>query len=311
MVVYAEYLFLENAVTGGMILLLTGKISGVRCRRGSLILGSVLCGLDSFALLWKEPDPVPVLLAKLGFSAVLVLIAFRPKKPRPFLRITLVLYLVSFAMGGITIGMMYFLGIAGMTQNTAVYLGAAGYLYILPGCIASWMILGFLADLIKGRLTQERTFADVEIVLEGRTTKLLGMVDTGNFLVDPLSGKPVMVITAAAAESLLPKEFVSGAASADPVSEIPEILRNSRYASRIRMIPYRCIGRGGGSMIGIRTDAVRIVVREGKDVCRIVDAPEGTVLAISRGTFSGGCSGDGCPVLLNPNMIEGGIACDV
>jgi stage II sporulation protein GA (sporulation sigma-E factor processing peptidase) len=310
-VIYAEYLFLENAITGGMILLLTGKISGVRCRTGPLIFGIILCGMDSFTLFWNRPDPVLAILAKLGFSAALVLITYRPKKLRPFLRITLVFYLVSFAMGGITIGMMYFLGIAGMTQNTAVYLGAAGYLYILPGCIATWMILGFLADLIRDRLTQERTYADVEIVLEGRTVRLQGMVDTGNFLVDPMSGKPAMVISSAAAGSFLPEEFVSGAVTADPVSEIPEILRNSSYAGRIRMIPYRCVGLGRGTLIGIRPDAVRIGIRDGKEGCRMVEAPEGTVLAISRGTFSGGRAGDGCPVLINPSIIEGGIACDV
>lgn len=311
MVIYAEYLFLENAVTGAIILLLTGKIAGIRCKKRLLALGGVLCGIYSFILFWDTLQPVLAILSKLSFSAVLVLIVFQPKQRRPFLRITLIFYLVSFAMGGITIGMMYFLGIAGVTRNSSVYLGAAGYLYILLGCVLTFLLFSVFAEFIKGRLIRERTFADVEIAMEGRSVTVKGMVDTGNFLSDPLTGKPVMIISASAAKLLLPEEIVEEAVKEKDMQILSDVLMNSAYASRIRMIPYQSIGEEKGYLIGIRPDSIRIGIHNRMGSDRTVTASEGVILAIYKGMFSGGQSEGGCSILLHPNMIEGGIACDV
>jgi hypothetical protein len=80
-VIYAEYLFLENAATGWIILLLTGKVAGIRCNKWLLFTGSVLCGIYSFVLFLDTLSPVLSLLTKLGFSAVVVFLVFRPRGP--------------------------------------------------------------------------------------------------------------------------------------------------------------------------------------------------------------------------------------
>lgn len=311
MVIYAEYLFLENAVTGGIILLLTAKISGIRSPKRLLVLGGVLCGIYSFILFWDTLNPGLAIVTKLGFSAAIVLIVFQPKRLRPFARITLVFYLVSFAMGGITIGMMYFLGIAGVTQNSSVYLGAAGYLYVLLGCALTWILFSFFAGFIKGRLIKERTFADVEIAMGGRSVTMKGMVDTGNFLSDPLTGRPVMIISASAAKQLLPDDIVDEAVKGKNAQILSEVLINSDYASRIRMIPYQSIGEERGYLVGIRPDAIRIGIHNRMGSDRTVTASEGAILAIYKGMFSGGQPAGDCSILLHPSIIEGGIACDV
>lgn len=311
MVIYAEYLFLENALTGLIILLITGKISGNRCKKSLLILGSILCGLFSFMIFWDRLAPVLGVLIKVAFSAALVFIVFRPKKLRPFARLTLVFYLVSFAMGGITIGMMYFLGITGVTQNTSIYLGLSGYLYVLLGCVLTWLIFSFFSDFIRSRMIREKTFTDVEIAIDGKSAAMRGMVDTGNFLKDPLTGRPVMIISAAAARNFLPDEIVEEAVRWEKTPILPEVLMNSAYASRIRLIPFQSIGEERGYLVGIRPDAIRIGVHNEKGNSRTVTAQEGVILAIFKGKFSGGQSDEECSILLHPSMIEGGIACDV
>jgi len=310
-VIYAEYLFLENAVTGGIILLLTGKITGIRCKIGLLVFGGILCGIYSFILFWDTLDPILALLSKLGFSAAVVCIVYRPKKLRRFARILLIFYLVSFAMGGITIGMMYFLGIAGVTQNSSVYLGALGYLYVLLGCAITYLLFHFFANFIKGRLIIERTYADVEIAMEGRTVTMKGMVDTGNFLTDPFTGKPVMIISANAAKQFVSDEIVEEAVNGRKTQILSETLMNSNYANRIRMIPFQSIGEERGYLVGIRPDLIRIEIHNRNDGYKTLTASEGSILAIYKGVFSGGQLAGDCSILLHPSMIEGGIASDV
>lgn len=311
MVIYAEYLFLENVITGGMILLLTGKLTGICCTKRFLILGSILCGVYSFILFWDTLHPLVALFSKLGFSAAVVYAVFQPKRLRQFARITLIFYLVSFAMGGITIGLMYFIGFSGVTQNSTVYLGFLGYLYILLGCLLTWFIFSIFAGFIKGRTVRERTYADVEILLDGRSVTLKGMIDTGNFLTEPISGKPVMIISAAAAKMFLPDEIVEEAVKERKSYHISEELMNSIYANRIRMIPFQSIGEDRGCLIGIRPDAIRIGIHNKRSSDTTVAVSEGAILAIYKGVFSGGDSEGDCSILLHPSMIEGGIACDV
>lgn len=311
MVIYAEYLFLENVVTGGLILLLTEKISGIRCKKIFLVLGSILCGIYSFILFFDNLHPLLALLSKLVFSIFVIYIVFRPKRFRPFVRITLVFYLISFAMGGITIGFMYFVGIWGVTQNSSIYLGGIGYLYVLLGCVLTYMIFYFFSGFIKGKLLKERTYADVEVEMEGRSVTIKGMVDTGNFLKDPLTGKPVMIISASAAKQFLPAEIVEEAVKNQKAQMLSQNLMNSSYANRIRIIPYHSIGEERGYLVGIRPDTIRIGVHNKSSSHRTMIASDGAILAIYKGMFSGGQLDGDCSILLHPSMLEGGIACDV
>ena len=311
MVIYAEYLFLENAVTGGLILLLTAKISGIHCKKIFLILGSILCGIYSFVLFLDSVNSFAILLSKLLFSVVVVTFVFHPKRLRQFARITLIFYLISFAMGGITIGLMYFLGIWGVTQNSSIYLGGLGYLYIFLGCIVTYFIFYMFSGFIKGRLVKERTYADVKITIEGKAVTIKGMVDTGNFLKDPFTGKPVLIISADAAKQLLPSELVDEAVKCEKGQLLSDGLMNCSYANRIRTIPYQSIGEERGYLVGIRPDSVSIKLHNKEKSDGGVISSEGAVLAIYKGIFSGGQSDEDCSILLHPSMIEGGIACDV
>jgi stage II sporulation protein GA (sporulation sigma-E factor processing peptidase) len=307
MVIYAEYLFLENALTGALIIFLTGKVAGIQCKKLLLIIGSTLCGLYSFILFWDSMHPVAAFLSKLCFSVIVILVVFRPLKPRKFARITMIFYLISFAMGGITIGSMYFLGIAGLTHNSALYLGISGYFYILFGCILTYFFFCLLSGFILGRLIKERTFADVKIFMEDKAVTIKGMVDTGNFLKDPLTGNPVMIISAAAAKKILPKEIIDEVIRASDMRDITQKLISSMYAARIRVIPYHSIGEERGCLIGIRPDKIQIKLHNKKSE-EYKDASKGTLLAIYKGEFSGGQLDDDCSILLHHSLLEGGIA---
>jgi len=256
-------------------------------------------------------NPFVVLLSKIVFSAVIVTFVFHPKRLRQFARITLIFYLISFAMGGITIGLMYFLGIWGVTQNSAIYLGGLGYIYILLGCIVTYFIFYMFSGFIKGRLVKERTYADVKISMEGKEVMIKGMVDTGNFLKDPFTGKPVLIISATAAKQLLPSDLVEEAVKSEKGQIISDRLMNSSYANRIRPIPYQSIGEERGYLVGIRPDTVSIKLHNNENSDRAMISSEGVILAIYKGIFSGAQSDEDCSILLHPSMIEGGIACDV
>lgn len=315
MVIYAEYLFLENFITGAIILVLTGKMIGVRIKKSLLALGSILCGAYSFILFWDSLAPWIIILSKLSFSVFLILIVFQTTKLRLFFRTVLIFYLISFAMGGITIGAMYFMKLSGVTHNSAIYLEGMTYLNIAVGCTLTYIIFINLASYIKGRLIREKTTADVIIELENKKVEMKGLVDTGNFLKDPLTGKPVLIISIAAAKKILPLEIVEITTNEENVQELYKKLMESDFANRIRFIPYKSIGEGKGMLIGVRPDKISIGIHEGKSKSKgksnFVTMQEGVILAIYKGIFSSDNNEDSYSILLHPSAMEGGIACNV
>ena len=77
MVVYGEYLFAENFIAGGLLLWLTGRMTGYRPRPGRLALAAAVCGAGSFIIF----VPLAGLLSaavRIAIGVVAALAAFGP-----------------------------------------------------------------------------------------------------------------------------------------------------------------------------------------------------------------------------------------
>ncbi|WP_324823349.1 sigma-E processing peptidase SpoIIGA [Sinanaerobacter sp. ZZT-01] len=306
MVIYGEYLFLENFITGFLILKLTGKICGLQALTRRLLFGSSLCGIYSFVL-FINGMPIPFSIAlKIFFSILLIRCVFGKKESVQFRKAVLVFYLVSFAMGGITIGMMYFIGVSGVTNNSSLYIEQVSYFNILLGCTVAYLIIHIFADFIKGRhLDQSGVIAQVEITLNGKKVLVRGMVDTGNFLADPCTGKPVFLIELDAFLPLVSEEIADMFRAEKDSVAVYNQLKGKEFVQRLRLIPYECVGNGNGLLLGVKPDKITIF-REGLN-----PESEDVILGIYYGTFGRSWSEERYSVLMHPMAIERGIACHV
>ncbi len=306
MVIYGEYLFLENFITGYLILRLTGKICGFLALTRRMLFGSSLCGIYSFVLFIEGMPVLFSIACKVLFSILLVRSVFGKKEKVQFRKAVLVFYLVSFAMGGITIGMMYFVGVSGVTNNSSLYIEQVTYLNILLGCATAYLILRRFSDFIKGRqLDQSGVIAKVEITLDGKTALLRGMVDTGNFLSDPCTGKPVFLIELDALLPLLSERAADLLRQEKKPLAVYEKLKEEKLMKRLRLIPYEGVGSGNGLLLGVKPDKITIL-KEGAE-----PESEDVILGIYRGTFGRSWSEERYSVLMHPMAMERGIACHV
>ncbi|MGI6730946.1 MAG: sigma-E processing peptidase SpoIIGA [Anaerovoracaceae bacterium] len=311
MVIYAEYLFIENLITGGLILTLTGRISGIRVKRIPLVLGSILCGIYSFILFWDHLLPQIAIFSKVAFSVLVVLLVFPTKKIKRLARTILIFYIISLALGGITIGAAYFTKAPAVTQNSAIYLEKFSYISIVLGCLLTYLFFNSLARFIKTRFFRQKTTADVLIKFENKTTRLKGLVDTGNALTDPITGKPVFIMSLSAAKKVLPAECMNLISCGMNEKSIYETLIKSSLADRIRLIPFKAIGEQTGILLGIRPDKISLEIHEEQGAVESIVMPEGIIVAINRGKFSTEDSEEGYSILLHPSAMEGGIAFNV
>lgn len=292
MVIYAEYLFLENALAGFMIVWLTKKLCGFPVSLKRLIIGSALSGLYAFVLFWDSLPWWGGLLSKVLFSMGMVVFLFPKKRWRQLARALLIFYIVSFATGGIAIGMMYFFQLTGVTLAGSFYIGQITYLKALIGIVLAWTGLSIFASFVKDRLRGRGKGVELLIAIGASEMRFRGMIDTGNFLVDPSTGKPVSLITFTAMCQLVPNwaEVETG-----------KIPKATALEGRTYWIPYQAIGQKEGLLVGVVPD--RITILDEKNGPWISDF----ILAVYHGNFPDSWVGQRIEVLLHPSVMEGGI----
>lgn len=122
MVIYGEYLFIENFITGLIILYFTKKISGLECRAWRLAAGAVLCGAYAF-IIFVPLDGLIGLAVKIAFAILVTTVVFG----RETLRTALVFVAVSFLLGGATMALLYTFDLPGITAGGAFYMEGITY----------------------------------------------------------------------------------------------------------------------------------------------------------------------------------------
>ena len=109
-------------------------------------------------------------------------------------------------------------------------------------------LLGVCYACLRNDMKQK--YCAVQLTYNGRKFCFTALQDTGNTLHDPVTGKPVLVVGADIAYSMLQlaeKEL------SDPVGTV-----TSGVHKGLRLIPYRSVGQPGGFLLSIRLDEIQI-----------------------------------------------------
>ena len=288
MVIYAEYLFIENFISGLMILYLTGKIAGMRTNKLRMIAGSVLCGLFSFVIFVSIKPEIISLFIKLIFAVITVRIVFAVKPiydVRNF-KLTLVFYIVTFLAGGITLASLYMAGGYGIAANGYVYMGMPTYFKVAAGASVSYIFIYFFAGFIRKKVLDGELKYTAYILIGEKQFMFNAYIDTGNHLRDPVGGKPVSVISKSAAKTIF------------------DTIGSDEKEKRYCVIPFSAAGTKSGIMEGIRADKILVKSsKEGEDM-QIVNS---AIIAVYEEEFIQGSDVGKYEMLLNREMIVGGI----
>lgn len=262
--IYVDALFLVNFVMNLYLLLLTDFAAGRSASRLRLAAGALsgaavycLCLVAAYVPPWLKMTGGTVLA-----SALMVKITFRPSGLRSCMRLTESLAGYSFLMGGILLALMrYVEGFTDRTVGTAGIMGAGGI---------AWLVVTFF---LERRKKEKQDFCRVTLVEGENSVQVDALIDTGNGLTEPISGKPVSVVQQSVLEKLWPQG-------------LPELYR---------AVPYHSVGCEHGIMKGYLAGQM-VIERQGlkSTVCQVyLGAGENKIAA--SGSYG---------MLLNPRQLQ-------
>ncbi len=284
-VVYLDKVFLGNLLVNGFILWASGRLGQVKVKMPRIMIGAGIGGAYSLLVFLPDWEYLFTLFAKLVVSVIMLSIAFVPLPPRRFIRCACFFYLISFVCGGAVIGFSQL-----VSQNRGVNDGntfiASVNQYLWPGLIFSmlviWGVVELLPRYLKGKNRLESMKLHITIFVWGKGVSLRALVDTGSSLCDPISGDPVVVVEHSAIKEILPQTMKDKDCCDDAV-KLVEMMAETSWSERLRLIPFQAIGTNRGFLLGIRPDKVEFSIDNKKvEVKKVVVCIHGMNLDAGR-----------------------------
>lgn len=244
MTVYLDTLMVLNFLMDYLILLLTGRVVGSPLPRGRIALAALLGAGYAAAVFYPGVSFLALPAVRIAAGVGMVLIAYGAR--RHLFRILIVFFALSAAFGG----GLYALSLLrwGVTTYSGFFVPVLDLKRILFYAAALYFVL----SLFCRKFARHSHFEgrDMVLHLEGRKVRLRALLDSGNTLSDPISGKSVPVVDAKAVAEVLPPD----ADPANPTECFPRLKPPGRFA----LLPYRSVGVERGLLLAMRVDAIEV-----------------------------------------------------
>ena len=152
------------------------------------------------------------------------------------------------------IALLYFVRPQDILYQEGVLIGTYPIKIILAGGIVGFIIITTSFKNIKGRLGKNDMYCNIRINSGNNLVNIIAIIDTGNFLRDPITKMPVIVIEKAKLTEIFPKDIL------DNVSNIinGKNVELGEYTSKIRAIPFKSLGKENGLLLGIKMQEIEI-----------------------------------------------------
>lgn len=179
---------------------------------------------------------------------------FGSREIKEFLRELLIFYLTSFTFGGVTFALLYFISPGNILFENGTLVGTYPLKMILIGGLIGFFIIIISFKSIKNKLCKRDMLCNISMIFEDGKVDVNAIIDTGNFLKEPLTGNPVIIVEKDALKNAIPanilenmQKIISG-----------EIEIEEKYMSKIRLIPFSALGTENGLLFGIKPEAFYI-----------------------------------------------------
>ena len=261
MTIYLDIIFLENFILNFIILyavslVIKEKVSYIKLMIASLIGASyvIIYYLINFQSKWN-------LIFKIILSVVMVYISFMPKSFKEFIKQITFFYLVSFVFGGASLGVIYMVNAGKISIRNGIIVGNYTLKTIFIGVILAFTIITVAFKFVKNRISKKDLFCNIKIIINQSKINVKAVIDTGNFLKEPITNIPVIIVEKDILKNFVPKEILENIENilGGDLKNIPENIQNE-YMSKLKVIPFSSLGKQNGMLLGIKADGVVVEI---------------------------------------------------
>lgn len=203
----------------------------------------VILGIRTRWILW--------ILVYAAGTSILIRFVYGKMNFRGHLRCVVGFYLTAAAVSGTLFGIREFLGL----HNISL-------VFLLGGSIGIQLAAGAVRRTLGNRMPEQYMY-ETRLIWHGKSVQGTGFFDTGNRLVEPVSGAGVSIVTKELFQKLLTQEEEMELSEA-----LSEGMINNGETLLLRYIPYHSVGEERGFLPGILVDKMEIRLPDGKRISK-------------------------------------------
>lgn len=263
MTVYLDVIWMLNLLFDTLLLYLTGLLLGRTIQKRRLLLGGLIGSLIILLSVTEFTDFASHPIIKFIFSLIMVYAAFGFKRPRFFFTNLAVFYLCTFLIGGALIGVHYFIQFD-LDLSQSIFLSSLygfgdpiSWIFVIIGFPLAWHFSKKTFDKWERATIQYDQLIDVQLKIQDEILKLKGLVDSGNQLYDPISKKPVMIVSLQKVLPYIPNELVEIFKDPDQMwngsIDVPD-----QWIHRLSIVPYKVVGQNHQLMACLKFNEIVI-----------------------------------------------------
>ena len=255
--VYVDLYFLINTCMNFLTLMITAALLHRKMSRWRAWLAAAVGGLWAVAALFGGVMGFWGLILDGAVIFLMCAAVFATKNARlkTLLKCTFVGVLTSMILGGVMTALYALLNRINLPLSETDQNSSSLLIFAIIAALAG------IATVQGGRflgLSKKTEYVTVHAVLFGKTVTLRALVDTGNHLREPISGRGVIVADKAQILAALPPSLSVALQNAS----VDKWLADAKYATRIRLVP-ASTATGSGMLPAILPD--RLTLSHGKE----------------------------------------------
>ena len=230
-----------------------------------VIISSLIGSLYAIILYITNMKVYTSMISKVILSIIMVYVAFNPQSAKRMWKQVLIFYLTSFVFGGVSLYLIYILKPQNILMKNGMFAGDYALKVIMLGAIVAFIAIKTSLKVIKTKFNPKDIYCKIKIKLNGKQIETNAMIDTGNFVKEPITNTPVVIVESSLLYEIIPKEILNNLENilSGDLKNIPEEMQNE-YISKLKCIPFSSLGKQNGMLVGIKADEMEIENEEEK-----------------------------------------------
>jgi len=259
--IYIDRLFLINFVMNLLLLTLEKKILKWNTKLVRILTAAAL-GAGTTCVLAVLPGlygGLKFFVSYIVICALMIQISFHTTKLKELLKGMVILYLITYCVGGIVSSLYYqretYFYYADMLRRSLF--GNMSLLHVIVCIVIAIISMLIIIRFLRYQKQMSKEIYDVWLKKDQARVQTRGLVDTGNCLYDPITGKPVIVVEMKLLEEVLEPSLYHDLKTIVKFEDASYHI-SSENATKIRLIPFQSIGRKRGILPAVLLDEVEI-----------------------------------------------------
>ena len=267
MTIYLDIVIIENLIMNYIILYATSIIAKKKIKHIRAFIASII-GTIYVIILYVTKLPIySNIMSKLLLSIIMVYIIFKPENIKVLINNLLLFYLTSFVFGGASTALIYLIKPEEILTKNGMFLGTYTLKTVFLGGIVGLFLIAVTINIIRSKISKKDMFYNIKIYIEEKEIETRAMIDTGNLLKEPITNIPVIIVEHTLLYNVIEKEILNNLEEilSGNFEKIPNEIKN-KYLSKLKVIPFKSLGKENGMLLGIKVDKVKIENEENRKV---------------------------------------------